>query len=250
MAIDVAEVCKALYCLSRFYPFKNDGIKRGREFEDAFIDYCISQRIPPSESRGLSLFGFNSWSGVRHEVDSAIKVNGIGIHFEFKAYQQDVVKDQIMIFNEKSVDYFFSILSHRQKLDFYRIFVSDSPLDPNAARLCYLWSIIHVEPDVLPIPTILQYFRDPFWEDRIEWVLLSEAERILPKFMNPLNSSFKIAQNKTYVLSVPDTREIDEVQEVHEVMSDELLDTIESYEPDHFEKYASTIMTKMGVFDH
>jgi len=250
MLIDIAEICKALYCLCRFYSFKNEGVKRGRELEDAFLDYCISQKIQPERSRGLTLFGFNSWSGVRHEVDNAIKVGDIGVDFEFKAYQQEVLKDQIMVFNEKSIDHFFSILTHGAKLYLYRIFASDSDLDDNAKRLCYMWSIIHIEPGIVPIPTILTYFRDPVWEDRVPWVLVSEAERILPKFVQPLNSSIKLIQKNTYALSIPDPHEIDEVLDAHVNMSSELLDTIESYEPDHFEKYATEIIAKMGAFDH
>jgi len=200
----------------------------------------------PNKSRNLTLFGFKSWSGVAHEVDGALRATDIGIHFEFKAYEQEIVKDQIMSFNEKSIDYYFSIVSHKEGIRLHRIFVSDSPLDDNAARLCYLWSIIHVTPDVLPIPVILDYFRDPIWEDRIEWILLSEAERILPRFMQPLNSNLKPIRRNVYSLSIPDTTEINEVQDAHVQMSNELLETIECYEPDHFENYTSMIMDKIG----
>lgn len=247
MPINLAEICKALYCICRFYPFKTDGAKKGKELEQIFLDYCISQRIQPSE-RCFTLFGFISWSGIHHEVDSAVQQSDTGIHFEFKAYEHNVVKDQIMIFNEKSIDYFFSIISHNPKFNFYRVFVSDSPLDTNATRLCYLWNIIVVQPEILPIPVILKYFRDPLWEDRVEAVLLSEGERILGKFMRPLNSllsPIKIPQK--YVLSIPTSHEIDEVQDAHKVMSQELLEAIESYEPDHFEQYASKILENMGV---
>jgi len=245
--IDIATICKDLYCLCRFCRFKTEGARRGRELEQIFYDYCVSQRIQPTEFHGFTLFGYDSWSGAKHEVDSGIGWDQTGIHFEFKAYQYDIVKDQVMIFNEKSIDYFFSIHSHNRHFNFYRILVSDSPFDVNATRLCYLWSIIHIGPDILPIPVILHYFRDPVWEDRVEPVLLSEGERILSEFVRPLNFKLRLAQGTTYALSIPEPHEIDEAEDAHRAMSQELLDTIECYEPDHFENYAATLMSRIGT---
>jgi restriction endonuclease Mrr len=56
-------------------------------------------------------------------------------------------------------------------------------------------------------------------------------------------------RKNTYALSIPDSHEIDDVLDAHVNMSTELLDAIESYEPDHFEHYATEIIAKMGAFD-
>jgi hypothetical protein len=200
----------------------------------------------PKRPRNLTLFGYDSWSGVGHEVDGALEVHGTRVCLEFKAYEQRIMKDQVMSFNEKSMDYFFSMAREMNSLNVYRLFVSDSSLDSNAAKMCYLWGVISVSPDVLPIPVILDYFRDPVWEDRLEYVLLSEAERIFQAFAQPINSRVKLTSKNTFLLTIPSRLDIEEAEDAHLHMSNELLETIESYEPEHFEKIASLIINKIG----
>lgn len=200
----------------------------------------------PKRPRNLALFGYDSWSGVKHEVDGSMEIDRTRLCFEFKAYEQCIMKDQVMTFNEKSMDYFLSMEQQECNYNVYRIFASDSPLDQNSARMCYLWGILSISPDVLPIPVILDYFRDPIWEDRLEYVLLSEAERIFQPFMLPVNSRLKLNSKTSFLLTLPDRSELDEVKDAHLHMSNELLETIESYEPEHFEKIASEIMNKIG----
>lgn len=253
--MSLAEICKDLYCILRFYPFENTpGPKRGRELEKVFDDYCLSKSLRLVEHPGSStLFGYKSLSGIGHEVDGSINGGDWKLHIELKAYRQEVPKDQVMLFNERSLDYYFAFFRNGKSYNLYRAFVTDSPLELMVRRFCYSWSIITVEPDRLPIPVILEYLRREKWEQFFEFGILQEVERILPRYSLPLDQILVRIYDPLPSICIkgsmlPSPKDLDEIEEIHAFISDEVLETIEEADPEHFEGHTEKLLHDAGLF--
>ena len=254
MHASLEEICKDLYCILRFYQFKSPhGSKRGRELEKVFEDYCLSKSLRLVERRGSNtLLGHKSLSGIGHEVDGSIMGSNWSLYVELKAYERYVPKDQVMLFNEKSLDYYFAFFKSGKSYNLYRAFVTDSPLERMARRFCYLWSIIAVEPDRLPIPVILEYLRREKWERFFEFAILQEIERVLPRYSLPLDQILvrtwgPVASIRIRGSALPSPKELDEIEEIHITISDEVLQTIEEEDPEHFERYTERLLSNAGL---
>jgi hypothetical protein len=216
------------------------------------VNYCTIKNIQlRSQPGSKTLFGCPSASGLRHEVDVGLVAMEGRLFLELKAYSEDIPKNEVMIFNEKSLDYFLSFVLYRDFKPFYRILVSHTPISPEVRKFCYLWKIITVDPDLLPIPTILRVITNDDADEYFDDLTIREGERILSPLVKPLDGLLKLCtiENKEVMLmdikSILTTSELDDAVEAHEELSDVILKIVEDNNPGYFENLAYKFTDKI-----
>lgn len=239
-----------LYLIVRFAHLKGVGAERGRELERILKDYCIQKGLSLRSSVGsVSLFNLPASSGLRHEVDAGIRIRDILLYSEYKAYTGPVPKGEVMIFNQKSIDYYFTYALQNGVRPFYRALISDSQIEQSVRKLCYLWSIITVEPHLLPMPVIIRAILRDSHHDFFQPPVYREALRILPHAVRPLNDIIppdpqKIGQFSLDMNFVLRKGSLDLIADVHQTLSDEIMEQVESSNsPLYFENLADELLT-------
>ncbi|WP_156938570.1 hypothetical protein [Mesorhizobium sp. LNHC252B00] len=150
------DVISGSFALTRLWDCETlSGPERGRAFEGAFYGFCEGRGLRLTERAGSrTLCGSVSASGLRHESDAVIVLPDIIIHVETKHLGHEVSKNDLMIFNQKGLDFMMSGATPLTARPLYRVFLSGGPLSPEARRFALLWGIVAVEPDVLPLPVL------------------------------------------------------------------------------------------------
>src|SRR6266567_386500 len=85
------------------------GCERGRLFEDIFYRYCDNRKIRLSERAGSrTLNGQRAASGFLHENDAVVATPDVSIHVELKHLANGLAKNELLIFNQKGLDFVFA----------------------------------------------------------------------------------------------------------------------------------------------
>lgn len=238
-----------LYLIIRFAPLKGLGAERGRELERIFQDYCIQKGRGLRTSAGsLLLFDLPASSGLRHEVDSGMKIGNSLLYSEYKAHV--VPKTEVMVFNQKSLDYYFTYALENGARPFFRALISDSYIEKAVRRLCYMWSIITVEPQLLPIPVVLRTILRDIHCSLFEPPIRREAVRILPHACRSLNDILsadptrvgRFSLDMTFILKKGN---LDLITDIHQTLSNEILEQIETIDPLYFESLADELLASL-----
>jgi hypothetical protein len=128
------------------------GPERGRLFEQLFYHYCDKRHIHLSERAGCrTLNGQRAASGLMHENDAVIITPDLAVHLELKHLLGDLDKNELLIFNQKGLDYLFADNHLLRRQPLYRVILSASLLSPAARRFALQWGIAVIEPDRLPM---------------------------------------------------------------------------------------------------
>jgi hypothetical protein len=145
------------FALTRFWEgaAAHPGHERGRLFESAVYTFCDQERFHLNERAGSrTLCNAPSASGLRHENDGVISCADMILHVEAKHLKGEVSKNDLMIFNQKGLDFVLTGDPRLRSRPLYRLFLSGSPLSREARRFCLLWGIIAIEPDLMPLPIL------------------------------------------------------------------------------------------------
>lgn len=163
------------------------GPERGRAFEAALYAFIEGRGMHLTERAGSrTLCDAASASGLRHESDAVIVATDIIIHVETKHLGHEVSKNDLMIFNQKGLDFMMSGATPIRTRPLYRIFLSGGSLSREARCFALLWGIIVVEPELLPLP-VLHWLAGSSFIDRSDRA--RHAERVwrdVPVFVAPL----------------------------------------------------------------
>jgi hypothetical protein len=131
------------------------GPARGRALERAFYRLCAFAGLRLTERAGSrTLRGVRSASGLQHESDAVIGAADITVHVEMKSLFGDVPKNDLMLFNQKGIDFILSDAHEIRSRPCYRVFLSRTPLSFEARRFAAIWGIAVVEPDRLPLAVL------------------------------------------------------------------------------------------------
>lgn len=140
------------FSIINFWQPTSKGIDRGRDFEKIFKEYCEINKFRLSESSGSrTLDGIKSASGFKHENDAVLTTPDFIIYFELKSLTEELKKNELLIFNQKGIDFFISEKYRLKKIPLYRIIISNYILTQEARCFCLYWGIIIIEPDRLPL---------------------------------------------------------------------------------------------------
>ena len=128
------------------------GPERGRHFERAFCEYCRLTGVPLSERPGSrTLDGSRSSSGLGHESDAVVAWPDLVVHVEMKYLSTELGKNDLLIFNQKGLDFLASANAALRRRPIYRLILSGRLISEQARRFALLWGIVVVEPERLPL---------------------------------------------------------------------------------------------------
>jgi hypothetical protein len=186
-----------LFAIAQCWHPNVHGPARGRLFEQIVCRYARSEELPLAEQPGSrSVRGVFAASGFMHENDAVIAFPDFTIHLELKHLIGDVPKNELLIFNQKGIDYLMSENSRLRRLPFYRILLSGGLVNPAARRFALQWGIIVIEPDRLPL-LMVHYLAGRIVE-RLRYVSLGDQNDIwteIPHFFVALQNRLKRAAN-------------------------------------------------------
>ena len=124
------------------------GPARGRALEQAFYRLCRFTGLRLTEQAGSrTLRGVSSASGLSHESDAVIVAADITVHVEMKSLFGEVPKHDLMLFNQKGMDFILADAPELRSRPCYRLFLTTSPVTPAARRFAAIWGIGLVERD-------------------------------------------------------------------------------------------------------
>jgi hypothetical protein len=128
------------------------GPARGRAFEEAFYALCRHSGVALAERAGsCTLRHARSASGFRHESDAVVACADLTVHIELKHLTCEVGKSDLMVFNQKGLDFLASPDLGLRRRPLYRMFVSGRPVSSQARSFALLWGVVLVEPNRLPL---------------------------------------------------------------------------------------------------
>lgn len=183
-----------LYILVRDFkvPKFTQESQKGYWFEKRIIQYFKSDnRYDVQGITGdMQLMGVSAASGLRHETDLLIETNDKLFLFELKC-RNNVAKNDLLIFNQKGLDYWIKFIQLDEVRPLYRVFVSKTKLEHPLKEFAYMWNIILVEPDLLPIPTIIGILQDDAKCQDLEIYAADKHVAVLEKGCRDLGSILK-----------------------------------------------------------
>lgn len=133
------------------------GADRGRRFEDLFYQMCGRRGVHLTERAGsVSLAEHRSASGLRHEVDGATRSMGCVTHWELKHLSTPLEKNELLIFNSKSLDFLQGSPRFYARIPMHRFLLSGNNIRDDCRLFAVLWGIVVIEPSRLPFPLIYE----------------------------------------------------------------------------------------------
>lgn len=182
-----------LFALAQFWDSPVDGAARGRLFEKIAYRYCEKRQLPLAETAGSrTVRGVRAASGFMHENDAVLAFPEFTVHFELKHLRSDVSKNDLLIFNQKGIDYLLAEDRRLRQLPFFRILLSGGLVNPAARRFALQWGILVIEPDRLPLVLIHQLAG--YAINNLRYVSLETQETIwddIPRLVVPLQDRLR-----------------------------------------------------------
>lgn len=128
------------------------GPDRGRNFERVFYRLCSIRRVHLCEKAGArTLAETRAASGICHEVDGATRSVDCVTHWELKCLTNEVPKNEFLIFNGKTLDFFQGSKRLFARTPLHRFFLTGSNVRDDCRYYSALWGINIIEPDRLPL---------------------------------------------------------------------------------------------------
>ena len=163
----------------------------GRVFEAALVEIARFIGVPTVQGPGrVSLFGTPAASKLRHELDLAMIAPGMLGIAEAKDRSDGVGKNDVMVFLQKSFDYYLSRIAQASQSSTWRFLVSATPVDPDLCVYCIQQGVIVVDPTFIPIPSLLRFVGQPEAEYVFSDIELAEAVRLFEPACLPLEGVF------------------------------------------------------------
>src|SRR5207237_463047 len=132
-----------LFALVQHWQPEVSGADRGRLFESILYRYANARQLPLSEQAGArTIRGVRSASGFMHENDAVLAFVDFTVHCELKHLSGEVSKNDLLIFNQKGMDYFLAEGRTLRSLPFYRVILSGGLVAPAARRFAVQWGIL------------------------------------------------------------------------------------------------------------
>lgn len=129
------ELALDLFSVVQYWKSPVCGAARGRLFEKILYRHCEKQQYPMTETAGSrTIRGVRAASGLMHENDAVIACPDLTIHCELKHLTDDVSKNDVLIFNQKGIDFLCAENRLLRRLPLHRVFLSGSLLSPAARR--------------------------------------------------------------------------------------------------------------------
>ena len=172
----------------------------GRVFEAALVEIAHLIGVRTIQGPGsLSLFGTPATSKSRHEIDLAMIAPGMLGIAEAKDRKNGVGKNDVMVFLQKSFDYYLSRIAEGRHGPTWRFLVSATPVGHDLCVYCIQQGVIVVDPTFIPIPSLLRFIGKVEAEDVFNDTELAEADRLFEPACRPLERVFSLQDNQLHL---------------------------------------------------
>ncbi len=200
----------------------------GRVFEAALVEIAHLIGFRTIQGPGsLSLFGTPSASKSRHEIDLAMIAPGMLGIAEAKDRKNGVGKNDVMIFIQKTFDYYLSRIVEGRRGPTWRFLVSATPVGYDLCVYCIRQGVIVVDPTFIPIPSLLRFIGKAEAEEVFNDTELAEADRLFEPACQPLERVFWFQDNQLHLdLERFVGREASDAQWLAEQMTSDILEHI------------------------
>lgn len=133
------------------------GAQRGRDFEQLFYDLCERRGIRLCERAGArTIAKSRAASGHLHEVDGATQSAACITHWELKHLSVPVPKNELLIFNGKSLDFLQGSPPLPARTPRLRFVLSGASLRDECRYFSAQWGIMIIEPFRIPLPLLYE----------------------------------------------------------------------------------------------
>ena len=203
----------------------------GRVFESALVEIAHLIGVRTIQGPGnLSLFGTPAVSRLHHEIDLAMTAPGMLGIAEAKDRKNGVSKNDVMIFLQKSFDYYLSRISEGLQGPTWRFLISATPVEHDLRVYCIRQGVVVIDPTFIPLPSLLRFIGLPEAENVFNDTELAEAARIFEPACLPLEQIFSAQDNRLHMdLGRFFGREASDAQWLAERMTIDILDEITKF---------------------
>jgi hypothetical protein len=133
------------------------GPARGRNFENLFYSLCERRGLRLTERAGARSVGDQkSGSGLAHEVDAGSRGARFATHWELKHLSASPNKNDLLIFNGKSLDFLLGHDESAATTPLLRFFLTGTNVSDECRRYAAFWGISIIEPDRLPLSLLYE----------------------------------------------------------------------------------------------
>lgn len=188
----VADFCEAAYLLARFHPPALMGAVGGRVWERwVAATLGVSGAWVRQGPGQLKLFGTQAASGLGHELDGCGARGSSTVILEAKSYSgHGPSKADLMYFDRKTFDLYVARRRLGEQGPHYRVLASTQRIDPTLRKYCYLYNVVAVEPNLLPLPVLIRLTSRPAARRFFQASVLSEFLRLGSAASGSMESRF------------------------------------------------------------
>jgi hypothetical protein len=198
----------------------------------------------------LTLFGTRSASGLGHELDGCGARGSSTLILEAKAYGgHGPSKEDLMFFDRKTFDLYVARRRAGEEGPHYRVLASTLGMERSVRKYCYLYGIIAVEPDLLPLPVLLQIAGRSAARRFFQGGLLSDFLRLGTAACGPLESRF-VPEGRNHLrfdISLLPEQDLEDLLWLQQELSADVLELVDQERPGHFEGRADQLIHTLGI---
>jgi hypothetical protein len=242
---------EAAYLMARFHPPALTGTAGGRAWERWAASTLGASGAWVWQGPGrLTLFGTRSASGLGHELDGCGACGRSTLILEAKAYgSRGPSKEDLMIFDRKTFDLYVARRRAGEQGPHYRVLASTQGMDPAVRKYGFLYGIIAIEPDVLPLPLLLQMASRPAARRFFQGGLLTDFLRLGTPACGPLESRFvpEGSNHLRFDTSMLPDQDLEDLLWLQQELSVDVLELVDRERPGHFEGRADELIHHLGI---
>jgi hypothetical protein len=232
-----SSLCQDLFALAQV-PQECRGPQAGWRWESRIADYLGRKGFPVEQMPGgVGVYGVMPASGLRHQTDAVVDCTDAHVIGEWKAYQAQVPKNEVLRFKATTDDIYDALAELRPRLPVLRLFGIAGDASPELRWYAARHGICLVERTRWPAPVLADTAL--VWGD-IEGPGLVDRNR-LAWLSRPLQEVYPRLPDGDLRLPRPLAGSaVEALLEVHDSWSDRLWDRVEE-QVGSFEDYAESL---------
>ena len=198
----------------------------------------------------LGLFGQDSQSGARHEIDGVGQGPVVTALIESKA-RTKLNKSDVAVFHLKCFDFYRKSASEyphqTAKTKWWPLLVSSEPTGETVRRICCDLGVVVCDPQRLPLPALLFAASQPNADDHLSEVHLSELVRLAEPACGPMQQRWRLdTETRTVNLRLDDidSTDITNLLFLQDELTEDLLEAFEVHAPGKLDQRASDLVER------
>jgi hypothetical protein len=247
----LAACCEAVYLLARFHPPALRGVSGGRSWERwASQTLKVAGAWIRQGPGHLTLFGEGAASGLRHELDGCGACGSATVLVEAKAYgNHGPSKEDLMFLDRKTFDLYVARRRAGEAGPHYRVIASTHAIDRSLRKYCCLYSIVAVDPILIPLPVLVRMAIRPAAGQFFQKTMLAEFVRLGRWACGPLESRYVPdgPHHLRFDINVLPEEELEDLLWLQEEITADLLELVDVEKPGYFEEQADLLLQQLGI---